>query len=932
ITVYNKTSGQQLESARVELVYGPEIPDPPFILTKATNSSGQVEYLQVRSINTTVDITKPNFLSLPASGDPDWVNINEGVETLAYFYLTERPWPFRILTDGDDVNVSQPVVVDFRTEMDPSTIIDTSNYRLTNTDEDSEVGFTLTAKDSNRKVDIRPTSPLDFDTNYTLRLDTGFRDDGGSRLLWRAMTGSFRTELPPGTLSGNVMDGGDGSPVSGLRVKLIDQTAVTDGTGHFEFPVVPAGSYRLEVEESFLYNGTSLTGVRIDKGEDLELEDIHVDPKNWGSLEVKVLSGGDPLEGAWVNLISPYIWGDHYNLTTNSTGSVHYPRVVVGAVTMEIGADHHSTRPDVALVKKDELKLLTVNLVEDPLPVSISPAQVNPDGTVPQNSNFMITLSEAIKFSTLNLTMFQIDEDGSVIKELPILPPGPGGDELTYIIDPPPLLLESRYMFVLSKELMTLNDPRPILWRDLYHIFRTPELPLSHLNGSLLFDAMPLEGFPVRFGGFEAETLEDGSFNITVDLSVRSMEGEFSVNGSMYGYITYTETVEIEAGEVIEMGNIDLHHLPQWYSVIPSDGSENIEPDTDITFQFKVGIMVPEEDKWTRLLSVIEEGSNAPISGSYSVSNGNRTVVMTPADTLGSNKIYTVRISKDLKREDNITMFPVGNRTTFKVKPPSIGVTLLEPSVLEDVPIDSEFRLAFNFPVVRESIQSGLLFDPSASGIGFEWLSDMEVKVTAYLSVDTQYELVIQSGVYGKASEPLVSPYTVEFTTGDTYGLTHSLTNLQLFPDPEEGWITGDSITISGGADSSKGYIVRIVMKEGGKMVLEEQTSVDEQGQWTLNITVPGEPGTYTLDVELSMPGGPVAASLSYTVEVREEGVIGGDDEDLTPLLIAAVIIALVIILVVGAILFARNQRRRAEEELSVDYTDVEGDWEDPEE
>ncbi|MGA1849031.1 MAG: hypothetical protein ACMUHB_06790, partial [Thermoplasmatota archaeon] len=91
ITVYNKTSGQPLESARVELVYGPEIPDPPFILTKATNSTGQVEYLQVRSINTTVDITKPNFLTLPASGDPDWVNVNEGVETLSYFYLTERP-------------------------------------------------------------------------------------------------------------------------------------------------------------------------------------------------------------------------------------------------------------------------------------------------------------------------------------------------------------------------------------------------------------------------------------------------------------------------------------------------------------------------------------------------------------------------------------------------------------------------------------------------------------------------------------------------------------------------------------------------------------------------------------------------------------------------------------------------------------------------
>jgi hypothetical protein len=48
--------------------------------------------------------------------------------------------------------------------------------------------------------------------------------------------------------------------------------------------------------------------------------------------------------------------------------------------------------------------------------------------------------------------------------------------------------------------------------------------------------------------------------------------------------------------------------------------------------------------------------------------------------------------------------------------------------------------------------------------------------------------------------------------------------------------------------------------------------------------------------------------------------------------LIIAVIIALVLILVVGAVLFARNQRRKAEEELSVDYTEVEGEWEDPEE
>jgi len=932
ITVYNKTSGEPLGSARVELVYGPEIPTPPFLLAKATNATGQVEYSLVRSMNTTIDVTRTNFVSLSASGDPDWIDVQEGGDMNVDIQLAEKPWPFRILTEGDDVNVSQGVVVDFRTEMDPSTILNKENYRLTNIDDGSDVDLNLVAKDSNRKVDLIPKTPLEFDTNYTLRLDTGFRDDGGSKLLWRAMTGSFRTELPPGTVSGTVIDSNDASGVAGLRVRLLDQTAVTDPSGHFHFSVVPAGSYRLDVEESFLYNGTGMTGVQLDKGEDLVLSDLEVDPKEWGSLKVRVLSGGQPLEGAWVNLISPFIWGDLYNITTNVTGMVHYPRVRAGAVTMEIGASHHATRPDVALVKKGEEKLLTANLVEYPLPASIAPALVNPDGTIPHNSDFIISLSEAIKFSTLNLSLFQIDDEGSLIRELDILPPGPGGDELTYIIDPPPLLLESRYMFILSEELMTLEDPRPLMWRDLVHIFRTPELPLVYLNGSLLFDGLPLEGFTVGFGGFEAVTGDDGSFNISVDLSGKNFEGEFSANGSMYGYAAYTQVVEVEAGEVVEMGTIVLYHLPDWYSLTPTDGSGNVEPDTEITFRFKEPISVPGEDRWTKLLSVIPGGSNAPISGSYSVSNGNRTVVMIPDNLLTPDGLYTVRISRDLKREDNVTMFPVGNETTFRVKPPAIVVSLLEPAELQGVAIDSVFRLSFNYPVFRESIQEGLSFDPAATGLHFDWISDLEVRFTAFLSVDTQYRIVLQAGVYGKGSQPLTEPYTVDLTTGDTYAFTHSMSNLRIFPDPEEGWTTGDSIMLSGGAENSNGYEVRIRISKGGELKLQEVVDVGQGGTWSVNVTVPGEAGTYTLEVLLSMPGGPVSDSISYTVEVGEEGGISDDEGNPATTIIVAVVIVLVILLVIGALLFARSQRRKAEEELSVDYTEVEGEWEDPEE
>jgi len=753
------------------------------------------------------------------------------------------------------------------------------------------------------------------------------------RPLWRAMTITFRTELPPGSITGRLVNARSQEPAEGLFVRVLDQLSVTDENGIFEFPLVPAGTYRLDVDESYLYNSTSRSGNNVEKGESLNLGDIPVGPKKWGSLKVKVLSEGVPLEGAWVQIVDDLIDEGDLNLTTNGTGEVFFQNVIAGAVTVDVSAPHYNKRGDMTYVPESGEGYLEVQLIENPLPVWVEAVNSNSDGTVAPGSNFLVHLPEAVKFSTLNITIWKTGEGGAHVETVPLSIEA-GQDELTYIVNPDVQLpLENSYVLTVSDALLTLDDSTLILWRDLDLSFRTPDLPFIYIDGTLLFEGMVMEGYPVAFGSFQSVTDEDGRFNISVDPDTMSVSGTFSANGSIYGYETFEKEMELEAGVFQHIGTIQLLHISGWYTVIPAPGAVNVDPSTTVVFSFKEPIMVPDEDRFIRLFSVVPEGLSAPLAGQYSVENENRTVTFTPARSLEPSTVYNIRISKDLMRWDNVSMFPLGNTTQFKVKPPAIEITVLEPSDPQGVPIDSGIRLSFSYDVVKDMVEDGIGITPSVAGIRFEWTSGSELRVFAYFQTSTEYVLDVQAGIYGVDGEPLPADFSYDFETGTGYALGHDLGNPQIFPAPGDGWKAGENVRFSGVVSDSAGYEVTVrVTSEEGTVIMEATTTVSADGTWSLNISSPGKDGSYKLVVEISMPGGPVADGSTFDIVVSSQGSSNPGNNN-TTLILIVIIILIVLAILIAAVVYARNKRMNADREISnIEYTEVEGDWEDADE
>ncbi len=935
IEIINASSGEPLENARVELVYPPGFPDAPFPLAKATDASGKVVFNGIRSVNTTIAVTKLNFQPLADTEEHDYVRVQRGGDMLVTFRLEERPWPFSLVGDESDINATQNLTINFKREMDPISITDSTNYQLWKVDGEVPIDFVLAAKDENRKAAIDPLEPLEYNTSYRIRLDTGLKTKEGIYPLWRAMEIGFRTELPPGQVFGRVVSSSDGSPVPNVQVIIADQVRLTNSTGHYHFSIIPHGTYRVDVPRSFLYEASTLNDFTVSKGEIKTLEDMEVDPRPWGSLEVNVMSDDKPLEDAWVKIKDETIPPGLFNETTGPEGRVSFPRVRTGAVIVRIGADHHSIRDDMSVVYQEETAYLNVTLIEDQIPVWMEPSHVNGDGTVDPRTNVLIHVPEPIHFSSMNVTLWRTDDEWSPLEQVDVTPPEKR-DNLTYVLNPPRLRMESFYKVVLGSELRAEGSMEELIWRDISLNMRTPDLELSYLNGSLLFEGMVLEGFEITFGPFSDTVDDEGGFNITVDLSSPSLMEDIVINGSVYGYGSFSRELEVGPGEVHEVGEIVLYHMDGWYSLDPMPGSGNVDPSTEVRIDLMRSIIVPDEGNWSRQISVIPESSSAPIPGTYEVLDQNRTIIFTPKNDLMSNVVYRVEISKELLQENGYPVFPLGNVTVFKVEPPAMRISVLEPSPddTDSFALDDPIRLSFNFPVRKQLLQEGLDLDPEPNGISFQWPTPTELVIHPLVIPDTEYTMTLPVGVYGREDEPLKSPFQLVLTTSSSYSKEHNLGSVQATPATDEGWEVGQQVKFSGFASDAAGWTITLEMMKEGEAVREITTVVDENGTWSLELATSEEAGTYTISISVGVPGGPAADTWTGSVQVKEtEDTTDGGGEDEDNWLIIAMIIIVVVLIIIGAVFYAANQRKKARKEIeSIEYDEVESEWEDGEE
>jgi hypothetical protein len=928
IRIMNRSSGEPLTDARVSFEHPPAIPTIPFVNQKMTDNAGEVEFMGIRAADVIIEASRENFQDLSTTVPQNTGTVAEGSMTTLQFNLTENPWPF--LTNPSSgalsANVSRGILVEFGTEMNPTSMVTESNYALKD-ESQVDIAFTVEAVGTeNDMARVIPDNPLDYQSNYTFSIFPSIQSLGGWNILWRTMEVPFQTEKRPGIVRGRLVESGSGDPVEGIEIELVDQTAVSGTDGSFIFPLVIDGTYDLNIDASYLFEEMSVDDITVGRGYDIDLGNISIDAVAHGSMLITVTSEGDPLEGAWIKVLSSLLEEDEFNLTTNSTGQAFFQRVRSGNVNLRAGASHHSSRVDIAIVPEGGQDNLTIDLVEDDPPVSVRLTEEISSGIADPSSDFLLLIPEAIDFSTLDLKLWIID-NGSRATEVTLLTPQAGEIEDSYLVRVQGQLpLESDMELVIDGGLLALDDGENILWEDLVFEFSTPDLPFSHIVGKILLEGKALDGLEADFMGQKGYTDEDGNLNLTFDPSGLSVTGNLTVDLRDRGYQLLDMELTFSSGEIYEIGIVSILPLSDWFSTVPEGGSENVAPDTNITFTFSVAPVLGDAN-WSDFLSIVKEGMSAPVPGQFTASNENKTVEFDPANSLERNGIYSIVVSDDLVGEGGILMFPVGNTTQFRVMPPAMEITVLSPTSMTGVYLDASIRLSFGIPVNRSLVREAFDFTPTASGVVFEWISDSEVEIEALFNPSTEYTLSLAPGTYGLESEPLASEFRLVLETGEEYQADHSFSSVNLIPEPEGGWETGQRVTISGTVDRSIGY--EIIVSLG---TFEWKTTVSDDGTWSIQIELPEEEIQGKLKVSLGVPGGPSAYEREYDVEVLSpEDVSDDNGDDMTMYYILAAV--LVIIIVIGAgLLFMRVRKKKAEDEMDLDITEVDGEWEDAEE
>ena len=932
VTVLNGSSMEPLPGARFEVSYGGEVPEPPFGLVYLTDQYGNISIPDIRSGETSINLSKINFKYLKGSDLPETIDIIQGGYTNITLVLKENDWPFTTVPEGrtDDFTISSNITVNFGAIMDHGTIDISSAYKLKTVADGSFIPIVHEVSGDDRSVQIDPQVDLEYNTTYMFWMDSSVKMEIGTRPLWRPMEVFFTTELEPTTVSGYVKEIGTGQPVVGVTMTMNDLHALTDEVGMYGFPAVPPGDYTALVEGSYLHGPAYGVNITVAKGETIMMEDILVEPFPFGSLEVNVLSDLGPIEGAWVS-----IRGSPLNKTTNDTGSALFEKVREGMASIKVGGDHHFELEEERFIYEGGLSYLNLSLLERPFPVTVEPTDEIMPGVVDVSTDLLIHMPGTVQFTTLDVSLVSLNDNGTVDREVLLNQITQVDTSNTYRVDPIPLLeLETSYMLIIGSDLRLVGEGENLLWRDMEYGFRTLDFLNAYINGSILLERTPYEGILISFGDFEIQCDDLGSFNMTVDMSSPEMMDTLVIDGEPLGYTSFSVDLTLIGEEVYQAGTISLVPLEGWYDMVPRDGRMDVDPATDVTFTFMHPILHPGVNvSWDTQIGLFIKGASAPVSGSYEISKDNRTLLFSPQYDLVEGGTYEIRVSSDLLIFDGRSLCPIGNITEFTVSFSGIHIAVLNPLVYTDVAIDQDFRLSFGVGVNETMIEEELSIDPEPTIVEYSWLSTSEVIIKMLLLPQVDYSMVLVPGTYGSSGEVLSLNFVLEFSTGIGYVRPHELSEVLFVPSPDHGWTAGKSVVLSGSAEGSVGYQVALVLIEGVTIISEGTTTVMADGSWSISLTLlPDLEGLYTLNISILIPGGAVAYSEERSVEISQPASSSGGDEGISILaIIAIIVIVVVVVLIVVALTVMRRQKEELDAE-GIKYDEVDAEWSEKEE
>ncbi|MBN1391025.1 MAG: Ig-like domain-containing protein [Candidatus Thermoplasmatota archaeon] len=848
-----------------------------------------------------------------------------------------------IKTNGNQAGL----FVQFHTPMNTSTV--NSETLFIEKVGGSKVDLDYSWGSGDQLVYLIPTSDLEYNTSYRLKVLPRVLNLTNNETLWRTFSTTFRTWEEPSVVSGTVHINGTSDPApEGTTVK-VDNNPIELTDGYFSVEVKENTDHTITVwgpsvggVDEYLYYGDRSTPYEfnIPRGTEDIVEGLVVHRRETRAVVINVQDeDGTIMEGVKV---TQFITGEMQE--TNEFGEARFEDV-----RMDLSTPFKTEYPNYydssfsILPGTDDPTTKVVMLMEKPLPVEIMAIG---EVYLPLDNN-IIEVDNYIRLDFQN----NMDVDTMTSDNIKVL--GPGSVPVLVdvfnetesfkrwrVVPRSDLAYNTHYTLFISEQIAEIGGNNP-LWRDVSIPFSTEKLPTAAVNGRVLINGKGVEG--VRIEVYHEDVLLDfgysevnGAYLVDIEMNVLQLFPVTIVaNGTEIGLTTrFTGQRTLKAGFAINNTDFDLERLPDWITVVyPKDQMGRMLISGAITIRFQ------EELQDTDPVSFLENFTfgSPPVDIDIELSDDKKTVTIHPDRALDHDTSYVLSISnfpdgefnRELLTYSGLKALIRGEVIEIMTELKPIEVLLTNPTKeemdAENVKVDTQIYIYFtNYTVNRTLVESRLEMvkvntNTPVGNLTFNWATNGRSVGIEHDDFEllTEYMIALPEGAYGTNGARLRVPFLIYFTTETK---TIDINPISSLPaDHQEPGL----ITVT--ATNSLGRAIRISVsirpvstpnaqfEEISNFTLaaleERQVQLDftgrENGEYQVLFRVfDGVKGTLLNEY-----------TRSIYIEDKEDANGG-----LSLLIIIVVVAVILIVVVLGIFLYMQSRKKDIEEELKEEF------------
>lgn len=174
-----------------------------------------------------------------------------------------------------------------------------------------------------------------------------------------------------------------------------------------------------------------------------------------------------------------------------------------------------------------------------------------------------------------------------------------------------------------------------------------------------------------------------------------------------------------------------------------------------------------------------------PVSNRVDTWNGTGDELTISFDDLSLYAVYTVTVGQGITGSNGLTALS-DTVFTFQTLPEPPTVVYTYPVQLgKQLPLNTPIAIKFSHPMIPDSVENAISFEPELAGVGFVWSEDHTLVYLISDQMDNAwYEVTISTNATSAYGLQMTQPYTFSFNTWAVPVEDELQSNIAIYPNP----------------------------------------------------------------------------------------------------------------------------------------------------